>query len=124
MPIFKQVAKRNMHKKPISEIVLEALEDLKGVDTVTLDVRHLTSITDTMIICTGTSNRHVKSLAQNVVTSAKKYHIIPLSVEGEREGEWVLIDLGDAMIHIMLQRIRDFYGLEKLWNIPTPPKEA
>lgn len=108
--------------KLLEKMVIKALKGLKGLEIVSLDVRHLTSVTDTMIVCTGTSTRHVKSLADNVLKELSKEKIKPLSIEGENEGEWVLIDLTDVMVHIMLARTRDFYQLEQLWNIPKAKK--
>lgn len=104
----------------VDKLVIKALKELKAIDITALNVRHLTSITDVMIICTGTSNRHVKSLGNTVLKALSEYKIKPISLEGESEGEWVLIDLGDVMVHIMQQKIRDFYQLEKLWDIPAP----
>jgi len=102
----------NLHK-----IALDALEDLKAIDIRVLDVTKLTSITDYMIVASGRSDRHVRSLADSVVSSAKKSGFQPLGVEGEKEGEWVLVDLGDVIVHVQTPKTRDFYNLEKLWDI-------
>ena len=98
-------------------ITLAALEDLKGVDAKVIDVRDLTSITDRMVIVSGTSTRHVKALADHVTLQAKKNGVPVLGVEGEQGAEWVLIDLGDVVVHVMLPEVRDFYALEKLWSV-------
>ena len=100
----------------IKELVVNALEDLKAVNLVVVDVRGKTSIADYMVIASGTSDRHVKSLANNVIVEAKKAGVNPLGMEGEKAGEWVLVDLADVIVHIMLQPTRDFYQLEKLWE--------
>jgi len=106
-----------MQTDELKSIALEALEDLKGVDIVAFDVRDMTTVTDVMIIASGTSDRHVKSLADAVVMACKKAGVPPLGVEGEQEGEWVLVDLGDVVVHVMQPRIREFYALEKLWSV-------
>lgn len=98
-------------------IVEAALADIKAVDVRVIDVRELTSITDRMVIASGTSTRHVKALADNVVRKAKQHEYPPLGVEGEQAAEWVLIDLGDVVVHVMLPETRAFYGLEKLWSV-------
>ncbi|HTC28439.1 ribosome silencing factor [Dyella sp.] len=97
--------------------VIAALEDLKAKDIREIDVRGKTSIADLLVIASGTSARHVKSIADEVVKFAKKAGVMPLGVEGEREAEWVLVDLGDVIVHVMLPRIREFYGLERLWTV-------
>jgi len=97
--------------------VLAALEELKAKDVREIDVRGKTSIADSLIIASGTSTRHVKSIADEVVKYAKQAGMMPLGVEGQREAEWVLVDLGDIVVHIMLPRIREFYGLERLWTV-------
>ncbi len=100
----------------LQEIALNALHDLKALDVVTLDIRSLTTIADTMIICTGRSSQHVKSLAQNVITAAKKNKVTYIKFEGEKVGEWVIVDLGDVIVHVMQAAVRDFYRLEDLWE--------
>lgn len=101
----------------LRQSVIDALEELKARDVREIDVRGKTSITDLLVIASGTSVRHVKSLADEVGKYAKKAGVIPLGVEGETEGEWVLVDLGDVVVHVMLPRIREFYGLERLWTV-------
>ncbi|HOX70368.1 MAG: ribosome silencing factor [Dokdonella sp.] len=97
--------------------VITAIEDLKARDTREIDVRGKTSVTDLIVITSGTSTRHVKSIADEVVRAAKKAGLPPIGVEGEREAEWVLVDLGDIVVHVMLPRTREFYGLERLWTV-------
>lgn len=106
-----------MDTKELLKIVLNSLDDLKSVDALALDVHKKTSVTDWMVIVSGTSNRHVISLAENVVIKAKQAGIKPLGIEGEDVGEWVLVDLGDIVVHVMQPEIRDFYSLEKLWGV-------
>ncbi|HTV85726.1 MAG TPA: ribosome silencing factor [Dyella sp.] len=101
----------------LRKTVIAALEDLKAKDIREIDVRGKTSIADLLVIASGTSARHVKSIADEVVKFAKKAGVMPLGVEGEQEAEWVLVDLGDVIVHVMLPRIREFYGLERLWTV-------
>ncbi len=110
-----------MEADTLKELVVDALDDLKAVNTVTLDVTDLTDVTDYLVITSGTSNRHVKSLADNVCMEAKKQGMRPLGVEGEDAGEWVLVDFGDVVVHVMLPATRDFYDLERLWVQPKNP---
>ena len=104
------------------DVVLEALEDLKAKNIRKLCVKEISQITDTMIIATGTSSAHIKAIANNVVKSLKDNNYGVLGTEGEREGDWILVDAQDVMIHIMAEPAREFYALEKLWTkveLPT-----
>ena len=106
------------------ETVHAAVEELKARDVAEIDVRGKSSVTDFMVVASGTSTRHVKSIADEVVRFAKKLDVQPLGVEGEREAEWVLVDLGDVVVHVMLPRVREFYALERLWTVgDQPPSE-
>ena len=98
------------------QAVTAALEDMKAVNVKVLDVRSLTDVADTVVIASGTSDRHVRSIAGRVIEQAKASGMRPLGVEGEREGEWVLVDLQDVVVHVMLPRVREFYALERLWE--------
>ncbi|WKD48771.1 ribosome silencing factor [Microbulbifer spongiae] len=109
----------------IKEIAFNALEDLKGKDIVALDVSELSDVMDNLLICTGTSSRQVKSLAENVVGELQKQGVRPIGVEGKEQGEWVLVDYGDLVVHVMLEDLRSFYDLEKLWSMtPNTREEA
>ena len=107
-----------METETLKKLIVDALDDLKAVNTVTLDVSALTDVMDYLVITSGTSNRHVKSLASNVSVEAKKQGMRPLGVEGDDAGEWVLVDFGDVVVHVMLPATRDFYDLERLWTAP------
>jgi len=112
----RKTAARTKRKPSLQEIVLGALADMKAVDVRALDVRGLTDITDTMVVASGTSDRHVRSITDRVVERCKEAGFRPYGLEGERDGEWVLLDLQDIVLHVMLPRVRQFYALEKLWE--------
>jgi ribosome-associated protein len=108
----------------LKKIIVNALEDLKGREIVVLDVQKLTNVADCMIFCSGTSNRQVKSLAQNAAAEAKKHGLTVLGIEGATEGEWVLVDFGDVVLHVMLPETRAFYDLERMWSLPVASAPA
>jgi ribosome-associated protein len=101
----------------LNKAIVEALENLKGKNIVTLDVRELSDVMDTLIIASGTSSRHSRSLAENLVEETKKAGFRALGVEGLDAGDWVLVDFGDTVVHVMQQEARDYYELEKLWSM-------
>ncbi|MEE8528680.1 MAG: ribosome silencing factor [Gammaproteobacteria bacterium] len=111
-----------MNSKQLSDLVVDALEEVKAKDIVKLDVRKLTTVTDYMIVASGTSSRHVKALADAVAEKSREAGHRPRGIEGEDGSEWVLLDLQDALVHVMLPRVREFYQLEKLWSL-TPSSD-
>lgn len=106
-----------MTLKTLCEVLVNALEDLKADNIKVLDVSNLTSVTDIMIIATGRSNRQVRALAEKLVETAKENKLPPLGMEGQQQGEWILVDLGDIIVHVMQPAARDYYQLEKLWDV-------
>jgi ribosome-associated protein len=108
----------------LKTVITDALADMKALQVKLLDVRGLTDIADFMVIASGTSDRHVRSVAQRVVEKVKEAGFRPLGVEGQQDGDWVLIDLSEVIVHVMLPRVREFYGLEKLWDTGTPRRAA
>ncbi|HTL22000.1 MAG TPA: ribosome silencing factor [Steroidobacteraceae bacterium] len=124
---------REERASPLQQAVTTALDDMKAINVRVLDVRGLTDIADTLVIACGNSDRHVRSIAERVVERAKAAGFRPLGTEGERDGEWVLVDLQDVVVHVMLPRVREFYGLERLWDsgpalpaiaVPAAPRVA
>jgi ribosome-associated protein len=113
-----------MNIETMKKAVVDALEDIKGFDITVIDVGHLTSITSCMIVASATSTRHAKSLAQNVEDKVKQLGVTVYGVEGEKEGEWVLIDLGDIIAHVMLPATRAYYNLEQLWGAAAERRQA
>ena len=108
----------------LKAVVIDALGDMKALEIKVLDVRGLTDVADTMIIASGTSDRHVRSVAQNLVEKTKAAGFRPHGIEGQQDGDWVLIDLNELIVHVMLPRVREFYGLEKLWDMTTSKRVA
>ena len=113
-----------MELEELKAIVVAALEELKAVDLKVLDVRRIASFTDLMIIASGTSSRHVRALADKVIERCKAAGVRPLGLEGERDAEWILVDLGDIVVHVMSPAMRDYYNLEKLWSTGDQPSSS
>lgn len=105
-----------MTPEALRDLIVTALEDQKGRDVTHLNVTRITSVTDYMIIATGTSNRHVKALVDRVIEAAKGANVPAQGVEGKETNEWVLVDLGDVLVHVMQDEPRRFYDLERLWS--------
>jgi ribosome-associated protein len=108
----------------LKTVVVDALADMKALEVKVLDVRGLTDIADWMVIASGTSDRHVRSVAQRVVERTKEAGFRPHGVEGQQDSDWVLIDLNEMIVHVMLPRVREFYGLEKLWDMTATKRAA
>jgi ribosome-associated protein len=117
---------RRTQRRPshLEKVVLTALADMKAVNVRVLDVRGQTDIADLMVIASGNSDRHVRSIADRVVEQARATGRRPMGVEGGRDGEWVLVDLQDVLVHVMLPRVREFYSLEQLWEPAMVPRAA
>jgi ribosome-associated protein len=112
-----------MQLEALKKLVVETLEEMKGIDVTVIDVRGKTCVTDYMIVVTGTSAVHVKSLAETVSIAVKEAGDVPLGIEGAQEGEWALLDLNGVVLHAMQAKVRDFYQLERLWAVDTPNEE-
>ncbi|MBK5939064.1 ribosome silencing factor [Halochromatium roseum] len=108
-----------MQLEHLKDLVVEVLNDMKARDISVMDVRGKTAVTDYMIVASGTSDRHVKAIAETVAYKAKEAGEAPLGTEGVQEGEWALVDLNGVVVHLMLPKVRDFYSLERLWSAPT-----
>jgi ribosome-associated protein len=108
-----------MQLEQLKELVLTTLDDMKARDVTLMDVRGKTPVTDYMVVASGTSDRHVKAIAETVAYRAKEAGEPPLGTEGVSEGEWALIDLNGVVVHVMLPKVRDFYALERLWSAPA-----
>ena len=108
----------------VKQLALSALEDLKAEDVAVLDVQGKTTVTDWIIVASGSSSRHVKSIANSVSIAAKQADHPPLGTEGETEGEWVLVDLGDVIVHVMQRQVREYYDLESLWSVDAMAQQS
>ena len=109
-----------MNVDELKALAVNAVEDLKAFDVNIVDVTGRSSITDVLVFASGRSDRQVKSIANNVVIEAKKAGVKPLGVEGLKTGDWVLVDLGDVVVHVMLPQVRDYYGIERMWEVDEP----
>lgn len=105
-----------MQREEMRDFLADKADDMKAQDIIVLDVQDKSSVTDYMIVCTGSSKRHVASIADHVAVEAKKAGIEPLGMDGENEGEWVVVDMGTTMLHVMQEAQRELYQLEKLWG--------
>jgi len=112
-----------MNSSEVSQLAVTTLEDMKGIDLKVIDIVGKSSIADAMIVVTGTSQRHVRSLAESVRMAAKEADHPPLGVEGDDSSDWVLVDLGDVIVHVMTDEKREFYALEKLWSVGPGNRE-
>lgn len=113
-----------MELDQLKQLVLDSLEDMKAQDVQVLDVRGKTAITDLMVVASGTSERHVKAIAETVAFRAKEAGETPLGTEGVNAGEWALVDLNIVLVHVMLPKVRDFYALERLWSATEATRKA
>ncbi|MHB1585636.1 MAG: ribosome silencing factor [Acidiferrobacteraceae bacterium] len=115
-----------MQPRYLLKKICTVLDQAKGLDIKSLDVRKMTDIADYMVIASGTSSRHVNALADRLVDQLRTRDVRPVGVEGREQGEWVLIDFADVIVHVMLPQTRDFYNLEKLWSkeVAEEPQRA
>jgi ribosome-associated protein len=113
-----------MQLEQLRQLVLDTLADMKARDVLVMDVRGKTAVTDYMVVASGTSDRHVKAIAETVAFRSKDAGEVPLGMEGLVEGEWALVDLNGVVVHVMLPKVRDFYNLERLWSAPAAVPNA
>lgn len=113
-----------MNTEQLKNTIVDVLDENKGTDIRALDVRELTDVTDYFVICTATSSRHAKSLSDKVIDQCKAQGNRPVGVEGDGDAEWILIDLVDVVVHIMLGSTREFYSLEKLWEVTEAQRKS
>ncbi len=109
-----------MNLEELRALAVNAVEDVKAFDVNVVDVMGRSSVSDVLVFASGRSDRQVKSIANNVVLEAKKAGVAPLGVEGLNAGDWVLVDLGDVVVHVMLPQVRDYYGIERMWDVDDP----
>jgi len=107
-----------LQAEELRNFVVDKAEDIKARDIQVIDVSKKTDVADYLVICSGNSKTHVKSIASHIATEGKHMGVTPLGMEGENESEWVLVDFGDVVVHVMQDSARDFYQLEKLWGHP------
>ena len=119
-----QTIQEDLNTEQLQQLVVSALDDFKAVDILVIDVSDYNPLTERMIIASGNSTRHVKSMADNLILKAKSKGNPPLGVEGQSEGEWVLVDLNDVIVHLMLPQTRAFYNLEKLWEVSHSHRDS
>lgn len=112
-----------MKIEDLKTLVTSTLDDMKAEDILVLDVKDKTSVTDWIIVASGSSSRHVKSMANNLLSVAKEAGVNPLGCEGQEEGEWVLVDLGDVIVHVMQRQAREYYDLESLWSVDVAHRQ-
>ncbi|MBO6558550.1 MAG: ribosome silencing factor [Pseudomonadales bacterium] len=113
-----------MESEALKALVIDALDDIKGQDIVALDVQKQTDIADHMVVASGNTSRQIKALVDNVLQKAKAEGVEVLGVEGEDSGEWILVDLADVIVHVMLPAVREFYDLERLWSVSPSDENA
>ena len=119
-----QTVPDELNTEQLQQLVVTALEDFKATDILVIDVAGQNPLTDRMVIASGNSTRHVKSMADNLILMAKAEGNAPIGVEGKGEGEWVLVDLNDVIVHLMLPQTRAFYNLEKLWQVSADHRSS